>query len=122
MNLEVMIEHLQETGKVSFRKGNVTKAIKELYKKGYKVEFDSGNDCLVLVEKMANQENLIRKTIYVPQFVDEWIVKESIKRGISQSNVISLTLQEVMKQEKAIASISSIDRLISELEKLKKAD
>ena len=122
MNLEVMIEHLQEMGKVSFREGNVTKAIKELYKKGYKVEFDSGNDCLVLVEKMANQENLIRKTIYVPQFVDEWIVKESIKRGISQSNVISLTLQEVMKQEKAIASISSIDRLISELEKLKKAD
>ena len=122
MNLEVMIEHLQETGKVSFRKGNVTKAIKELYKKGYKVEFDSSNDYLVLVEKMANQENLIRKTIYVPQFVDEWIVKESIKRGISQSNVISLTLQEVMKQEKAIASISSIDRLISELEKLKKAD
>ena len=122
MNLEVMIEHLQEMGKVSFREGNVTKAIKELYKKGYKVEFDSSNDCLVLVEKMANQENLIRKTIYVPQFVDEWIVKESIKRGISQSNVISLTLQEVMKQEKAIASISSIDRLISELEKLKKAD
>jgi len=122
MNLEVMIEHLQETGKVSFREGNVTKAIKELYKKGYKVEFDSSNDYLVLVEKMANQENLIRKTIYVPQFVDEWIVKESIKRGISQSNVISLTLQEVMKQEKAIASISSIDRLISELEKLKKAD
>lgn len=68
---------------------------------------------------MAIQENLIRKNIYVPKFVNEWIKEESIKRGISQSNVISLTLQEVMKQEKAITSKNNIDRLISELEKFK---
>ncbi len=68
---------------------------------------------------MIKHENLVRKSIYVPRFVDEWIKEESIKRGISQSNVISLTLQEVMKQEKAIASIDNMDRFIRELKKLK---
>ena len=48
MNLEKMIEHLQETGKVLYRNGDVKKAITELDKKGYKVRFDPSTDYLVL--------------------------------------------------------------------------
>ena len=48
MNLELMIEHLQETGKVLYREGNVKKAVEELDKRGYKVRFDSSTDYLVL--------------------------------------------------------------------------
>ena len=68
---------------------------------------------------MANHEKLIRKNIYVPKFVDAWIREESIRRGVSQSNIISLTLQEVMKKEKTLESIGNMDRLIKKLEELK---
>ena len=68
---------------------------------------------------MSRQKNLIRKNVYIPDFVNEWLKEEAKKRGISQSNVISLTLQEMMKQEKALESISDMDKLITELKKLK---
>jgi hypothetical protein len=68
---------------------------------------------------MAKNKNLIRKNVYIPEFVNVWLNQEAEKRGLSQSNVISLALQEVMKQEKAIDSISNMDKLIKELKKLK---
>ena len=68
---------------------------------------------------MARKKSLIRKNVYIPDFVNDWLIKEAEKRGLTQSNVISLTLQEVMKQEKAIESISDMDKLITELKKLK---
>ena len=63
--------------------------------------------------------NLVRKNIYIPDFVNDYLVKEAERKGLTQSNVISLALQEQQRQEKAIASISDMDRLISELKKLK---
>jgi len=69
--------------------------------------------------QVSRQKNLIRKNVYIPDFVNEWLKEEAKKRGISQSNVISLTLQEMMKQEKALESISDMDKLITELKKLK---
>mgnify|MGYP000877346606 CR=1 FL=1 len=48
LNLELMVEHLQETGKVLFRKGDLRGAIKELDKLGYEVHYDSSTDYLVL--------------------------------------------------------------------------
>ena len=69
--------------------------------------------------EMARKKSLIRKNVYIPDFVNDWLIKEAEKRGLTQSNVISLTLQEVMKQEKAIESISDMDKLITELKKLK---
>ena len=68
---------------------------------------------------MVRKKSLIRKNVYIPDFVNDWLIKEAEKRGLTQSNVISLTLQEVMKQEKAMASISDMDKLIKELKKLK---
>ncbi len=49
----------------------------------------------------ARKTNLVRKNIYIPDFVNDYLVKEAEKRGLTQSNVISLALQEQMKQEKA---------------------
>jgi len=40
---------------------------------------------------------------------------------LTQSNVISLALQEQEKQEKAIDSISNMDRLIKKLDEFKEA-
>jgi hypothetical protein len=48
VNLKLMVEHLQETGSVLYRKGDVREAIKELYQMGYEVYFDPGTDCLIL--------------------------------------------------------------------------
>ena len=69
--------------------------------------------------EMARKKSLIRKNVYIPDFVNDWLIKEAEKRGLTQSNVISLTLQEVMKQEKALASISDMDKLIAEIKKFK---
>ena len=69
----------------------------------------------------ARKTNLVRKNIYIPDFVNDYLVKEAEKRGLTQSNVISLALQEQQKQEKAIDSISNLDRLIEKLEELKEA-
>ena len=68
---------------------------------------------------MAKNNDIIRKNIYIPSFVDEWVKKESKKRGLSQSTLISLTLQETIKQEKAIDTVSDLDKLIKEIKKLK---
>ena len=68
---------------------------------------------------MTKKKNSIRKNIYIPAFVDDWLKEVAEKRGISQSIVISLALQEQMKQEKALESISNMDRLIKEVKKLK---
>lgn len=70
---------------------------------------------------MARKENLIRKNVYIPSFVNDYLVEQAKKRGLSQSSVISLSLQEQMKQEKAIEGISNLDRLIEEIKKLKEA-
>ncbi|NMA58399.1 hypothetical protein [Clostridium cochlearium] len=56
MNLQKMIEHLQETGKVLYRNGDVKKAIAELDKKGYKVYFNPSIDCLVLKSRNDVEE------------------------------------------------------------------
>lgn len=55
MNLERMVEHLQETGKVLFRKGDVREAVEELGKMGYEVHFNPSTDCLVL-DAIKNDE------------------------------------------------------------------
>lgn len=68
---------------------------------------------------MARKENLIRKNVYVPDFVNDYLVEQAKKKGLSQSSVISLALQEQMKQEKAMDSISNLDRFIEEIKKLK---
>jgi len=68
---------------------------------------------------VSRNKDIIRKNIYIPGFVDEWVNKESKRRGISQSTLISLTLQEVIKQEKAINTVSNLDRLVEEIKKLK---
>ena len=68
---------------------------------------------------MAKNNDIIRKNIYIPSFVDEWVKKESKKRGLSQSTLISLTLQETIKQEKAIDTVSDLDKLMKEIKKLK---
>lgn len=80
--------------------------------------------CIIIIVhkeviQMARKTNLVRKNIYIPDFVNDYLVKEAEKRGLTQSNVISLALQEQQKQEKAIASIRDIDKLITELKKLK---
>lgn len=68
---------------------------------------------------MAKHKNLVRKNIYIPEFVNDYLVEQAKKKGLSQSNVISLALQEQQKQEKAIDSISNMDRLVEEIKKLK---
>lgn len=68
---------------------------------------------------MARKENLIRKNIYIPEFVNDYLVEQARRKGLSQSNVISLALQEQQKQEKAIEGISNMDRLVEEIKKLK---
>lgn len=68
---------------------------------------------------MAKHKNLVRKNIYIPEFVNDYLVEQAKKKGLSQSNVISLALQEQHKQEKAIDSISDMDRLVEEIKKLK---
>ena len=68
---------------------------------------------------MSRKTNLVRKNIYIPDFVNDYLVEEAKRKGLTQSNVISLALQEQQKQEKAIDSISSLDRLIEKLEELK---
>lgn len=68
---------------------------------------------------MSRKENLIRKSVYIPGFVNDYLIEQAEKKGLSQSSVISLALQEQMKQEKAIDSISSLDRLVEEIKKLK---
>ena len=68
---------------------------------------------------MSRKTNLIRKNIYIPDFVNDYLVKEAERKGLTQSNVISLALQEQKRKEKAIASISDMDKLITELKKLK---
>jgi hypothetical protein len=55
MNLELMIEHLQETGKVYFPEGSVKEAVEELGKMGYEVHFNPSTDCLVL-DAIKNDE------------------------------------------------------------------
>ena len=66
----------------------------------------------------ARKINLVRKNIYIPDFVNDYLVKEAERKGLTQSNVISLALQEQQRQEKVIASISDMDKLITELKKL----
>lgn len=56
MNLEKMIEHLQEVGRVKFEEGNVKEAIAELDKRGYKVYFNPSIDCLVLKSRNDVEE------------------------------------------------------------------
>ena len=56
MNLQKMIEHLQEMGKVKFEDGDVKKAITELSKRGYEVRFDSSADYLVLESRSGVEE------------------------------------------------------------------
>ena len=68
---------------------------------------------------MAKHKNLVRKNIYIPDFVNDYLVEQAKKKGLSQSNVISLALQEQYKQEKAIEGISNMDRLVEEIKKLK---
>ena len=68
---------------------------------------------------MSKNKDIIRKNIYIPSFVDEWVKKESRKRGLSESTLISLTLQEAIKQEKAINTVGNLDRLVEEIKKLK---
>lgn len=70
---------------------------------------------------MAKHKNLVRKNIYIPDFVNDYLVEQAKKKGLSQSNVISLALQEQEKQEKAIDSISNMDRLIKKLDEFKEA-
>lgn len=48
VNLKLMVEHLQETGKVLYREGDVREAIKELDRMGYEVHLNPSTDCLVL--------------------------------------------------------------------------
>lgn len=57
LNLELMVEHLQEMGKVHFPEGNVKEAIEELDKKGYEVHFDPSMDYLVLDNRRNNENN-----------------------------------------------------------------
>jgi len=70
---------------------------------------------------MSKNKDIIRKNIYIPSFVDEWVKKESKKRGLSQSTLISLILQEQIKQEKAIETVSDLDKIMKEIKKLKEA-
>ncbi len=48
LNLELMVEHLQETGKVLLKRGDLRGAIKALDKLGYEVHYDSNTDYLIL--------------------------------------------------------------------------
>lgn len=68
---------------------------------------------------MSKHKNLVRKNIYIPDFVNDYLVEQAKKKGLSQSNVISLALQEQEKQEKAIDSISSLDKIVKDLKELK---
>ena len=54
MNLKNMIEHLQETGKVLYREGNLREAIKELDRMGYEVHFYPPTDYLFIDKKTKN--------------------------------------------------------------------
>ena len=68
---------------------------------------------------MTKDQHIKRKNIYIPSFVDDWVKSEAVKRGLRQSTFISLVLQEKMNHEKAMDSISDMDRLIEEIKKLK---
>ena len=68
---------------------------------------------------MAKNKDLKRKNIYIPGFVNDWLEKEAKKRGIYQSTLISLIIQERIKQEQAIETLGNVDLFIKELEKLK---
>ena len=70
---------------------------------------------------MSKNKDLKRKNVYVPAFVSDWIVEEAKKRGLNQSTLISLIIQEKIKQEQAIETLSNVDLFIKELEKLKEA-
>ena len=68
---------------------------------------------------MSKNKDLKRKNVYVPGFVNDWIVEEAKKRGLNQSTLISLIIQERIKQEQAIETLGNVDLFIKELEKLK---
>ena len=70
---------------------------------------------------MSKNRDLKRKNVYVPAFVSDWIVEEAKKRGLNQSTLISLIIQERIKQEQAIETLGNVDLIIKELEKLKEA-
>ena len=68
---------------------------------------------------MSKNRDLKRKNVYVPAFVNDWIVEEAKKRGLNQSTLISIIIQERIKQEQAVETLGNVDLFIKELEKLK---
>jgi hypothetical protein len=105
MNIEKMVEHLQETGKVYFPKGDVREAIEELDRIGYEVYFEPSTDNLIL-----NKEKKWR--MYTIQFSQEEL--NTIKHALEIAKIdVGHLPKEIRKSE-----LEQIEKLLKELKEL----
>lgn len=66
---------------------------------------------------MTQKNNTVRKNVYLSQEINDWLVKESEKMGIAQSNLISIAVHQYMKQSQAPDMINDLKKLVEQMEK-----
>ena len=118
MNLKVMIEHLQEVGRVKFEEGNVKEAIEELDKMGYEVHFDSSNDYLVLDNIREVKATNKRVQLTLSQEMDSQLKEKGDEMGIGKCGLIRVAIKFYLDYHEGLKNASKLPEMLKVLKEL----
>lgn len=62
---------------------------------------------------------LVRKNIRMSKKTAEWYEEKAKEMGVSQSNLMAMALADYIRQEKAMESMSGLEKLVSDLKNIK---
>ena len=65
---------------------------------------------------IKSKNGLVRKNIGMSLEVAVWYEKRAKELGVSQSNLMVMALSEYIKQNKAIRTMSNLEKMIEKLE------
>lgn len=118
MNLVRMIEHLQESGKVHFRDGDVKKAIEKLDKKGYEVHYDSSNDCLVLDNIREVKTTSKRVQLTLSEELDSQLKEMGDEMGVGKCGLIRVAIKFYLDYHEGLKNASKLPEMLKVLKEL----
>jgi len=65
---------------------------------------------------MMNTNKVVRKNIRMSSEVADWYEKRAKELGVSQSNLMVMALSEYIKQDKAVRTMSNLEKIIEKLD------
>lgn len=67
-------------------------------------------------------KNLVRKTLYLTEQYSQWLEQEAEQTGLSQSNILTIALQQYVKQAELPNMIKDIQELAAKMEKIEEQE